>query len=1506
MLRYTKISNSDIFVISDASLNVSDITITDSNGLIKTLVDSSIYVNSKKNYDSSTDDLIESLTENDFHVYHIYIPKTISLSNIIINSASDSIIIDFENTNDLIETINSPHYNKLIGSNSSFMLLRANPKLTGNIKVVVNSNSNLYMDTFKVLDSLNQRKYRRIELNPEEYYGSTIMYKFKGLSSDDLYKMEEKNYSIFTPSNTPNDQYYDVYNYGVRTNSDKLYSENFSLLAPLCIKKDMPDFFLIFKVKNLSDRIASGAEIKEYLKRGSIVKVFDMRENSNIGKYIRNVYNRAKDYTGDLFLSYDYDSFNVYNGISIERGEIAKIYESTSLERQIKNQVAMDDWYTLGFERNRIVSKDIINFEFMFDDTNEDLFSLNTYFGLYVRLNGEDEDFSCTAFNDGEIYFDASVSGENFNPCDDSSNLLPLIYGYSTPETFVRLNKNIYNADDELEPFVCKPHQNVSSAYISNFSSNISPLQYISILFNEPPEPCEHYRVILNETIYEVIFSNSINNIVDMSEINEYENDGYTIKRIVIYNTDFRSTYSTYSDDKIQEIKSYKINQLVKAFNSFDINIEAFYDNENVFSIICDDSYANISFEKISSTLASDDIDEYNDKSTLIFGLDIPSYKISPSETSISYLYPFGFEVFGDRYYQHINFYTLNENNYLIDTDIHETLHQHRTIIYQTNTDTEYTSKEYRILNNIEIQYYKKNDYDSETIDDDNIQQRRCFIGYGQYKCYLVSLNDPTIVNNKINFHTNYPINCGVCSIFPVKDFDFNVLDTDSYIDREHFSTDGGRYIDLRNNRCQENLLNYIDKNETVKFDTDVTCFNDASILEILTPLINADKTKSDISLFQPYCCKWRAVGTDILGKKIEAMFDYGNFGIENYYLINDTDDHVGYCTISDSSTDDKYINNYISYNEYPSFRENLLNGNSTIKDTLYTNNNSTDKMSDVYMFDSDTIEFISGGVKMQISSSNKSIINVSEFIGYQAAIISCTGNNSSSNYPFELFVDKTTHQMAFIIYNGCDNNSMIISDNSTHIPEIKQIRRYSNFDKYVADIDLVKIPDDCEWAPDTSVCDSNGAFMVVTSYPKNEDAYTLDSYVQYKGTLVDASLYNYEYSINGYDSCLYIDGSLCSLNNYYFNNFATKENPILNGFVILINNPDGIDLPTDSSGHIMSDTYTFNDITTIINNQSTQYPLSITIKDDNQLLDYSSTKVLKISTVKPVGFEKENSDYDSNGNDGSVYPTHFEPKVYDIINFQYDYMDSNESFNNYTFGKNFNGCNIIPTSISSLNQMWLRKYTTNTKLLNTENQKKTLLASCLFTINNFPIIKNCWDTNIFKTYESLNSSAAIFSTYIKNGYEKNMFFASRGLTLKTEDSSSNVINSISITKWKNVKTNTKKKEITIDITESIIDYIYKSDGFIASFAPYTHDMSDKLNYIKNTILPFIKIDSDSIVSVYRKKSTKFGFKNEIDDDDKKMNNIKKKLYQENNNYYITLLNLDDKYQYSMEIIFDL
>ena len=85
-----------------------------------------------------------------------------------------------------------------IASNTeSFMLLRTNPKLTGNIKLVVTSDEHLYIDTFKVSKTsvLNQREYRKQAVSDLGDYPADVYRVFHTLPKGELYNVYDVSYT---------------------------------------------------------------------------------------------------------------------------------------------------------------------------------------------------------------------------------------------------------------------------------------------------------------------------------------------------------------------------------------------------------------------------------------------------------------------------------------------------------------------------------------------------------------------------------------------------------------------------------------------------------------------------------------------------------------------------------------------------------------------------------------------------------------------------------------------------------------------------------------------------------------------------------------------------------------------------------------------------------------------------------------------------------------------------------------------------------------------------------------------------------------------------------------------------------------------------------------------------------------------------------------------------------------------------------------------------------------
>ena len=119
------------------------------------------------------------------------------------------------------QSIDYERVTKMNGPDVSYALLRTNPKLTGNVKVVVDSNSNIYLDTFKVSTALSQKQYRHVKVASTDYYGENLMTRYKNIPSTDFYKVEDRCYTLFTPAQTYKDEYYDCLT-RVRTQNDMI------------------------------------------------------------------------------------------------------------------------------------------------------------------------------------------------------------------------------------------------------------------------------------------------------------------------------------------------------------------------------------------------------------------------------------------------------------------------------------------------------------------------------------------------------------------------------------------------------------------------------------------------------------------------------------------------------------------------------------------------------------------------------------------------------------------------------------------------------------------------------------------------------------------------------------------------------------------------------------------------------------------------------------------------------------------------------------------------------------------------------------------------------------------------------------------------------------------------------------------------------------------------------------------------------------------------------------
>lgn len=419
----------------------------------------------------------------------------------------------------------------------SYMMLRVNPKISGNVKVVVDSDCDLFLDAFKVNAELSRRKYRRVPVRHTDYYGRNVAaYAASMPAKSYMYAVPDEWHKIFSVVNDFKDQYVDMYRYGVTTNTDKLYSENFALLAPLRIGETLPDFFVVLKVPgtvDLTSAMSDTAVFKKMMADGRMIKSYDMRQGTRLGRYVRTIQDRAKSTHAPLYVAYNPTQFNTYTGISLDKGVVSTIYESP-YALKYRNQVQADNFYTLGFERNGMLSDSVVNFEFMFDDPDSDTFSIDTYFGLYVKLNGYGPLYNVGGqFIDADgkaVTYDWDASGSDILYCCADSDRCRRISGTMAESGYADIYKD-------------KPGHNV----FAGTARKIESKRFVTMRLNDMLLAGEHFRII-DETdkadtrIYELIFSDSplykkkgVSHVTVNTGTDDTDGRKYTITRVSMY-----------------------------------------------------------------------------------------------------------------------------------------------------------------------------------------------------------------------------------------------------------------------------------------------------------------------------------------------------------------------------------------------------------------------------------------------------------------------------------------------------------------------------------------------------------------------------------------------------------------------------------------------------------------------------------------------------------------------------------------------------------------------------------------------------------------------------------------------------------------------------------------------------------------------------------------------------------------------------------------------------------
>lgn len=289
---------------------------------------------------------------------------------------------------------------KLLTEDASFQLVRTNPKLTGNVKLTINGDGDIWLESIKANQELSKDLYSKVPVDTNQSHPSNIFRFFNNGSTPNeiIFDIQEQVDSTKTSKDFKDQYDFSHYFSGAKYLASNKYSERMSYFAPLYVKKEIPSFFIIVKIedpanfpldqiKNLYD---AGQSKTDYLidlfSKASIIKTFDLRPETKVGKYIRDYINNSNFPSSPLTVGFEENDYTTWNGILINEGQFGYRGELlNSLYTNSQPLKSFEENITNGYSRHGILFPDILNLDFVFNDDSSNTYDFNRYLGFYVN-----------------------------------------------------------------------------------------------------------------------------------------------------------------------------------------------------------------------------------------------------------------------------------------------------------------------------------------------------------------------------------------------------------------------------------------------------------------------------------------------------------------------------------------------------------------------------------------------------------------------------------------------------------------------------------------------------------------------------------------------------------------------------------------------------------------------------------------------------------------------------------------------------------------------------------------------------------------------------------------------------------------------------------------------------------------------------------------------------------------------------------------------------------------
>lgn len=278
-----------------------------------------------------------------------------------------------------------------MGIKKCYSLIRTNPLLSANIKIVIDSEMKIYLESFNANKILKKQDYKHYRIRNSEYYKEAVAFYFKNLESNTVFDPLDNDDKDVTYTDY-SFQYDDTYIKGASFVEDNFYKEEYEYFAPLYINKNnIPSEFLIFRIDNTGI-------LEDNIENIKFVSSFDLKD-SKLGIWIDDNFNKDEDFP-KYPLDIKHTDLSKISGLDIVSG--GWVEKMINLNEFISNNTPIfktEEYITSLWKNNNIIYPNILNFKFLFDDTpstpdNYRKYTINRYTGFYADEKINETNFS--------------------------------------------------------------------------------------------------------------------------------------------------------------------------------------------------------------------------------------------------------------------------------------------------------------------------------------------------------------------------------------------------------------------------------------------------------------------------------------------------------------------------------------------------------------------------------------------------------------------------------------------------------------------------------------------------------------------------------------------------------------------------------------------------------------------------------------------------------------------------------------------------------------------------------------------------------------------------------------------------------------------------------------------------------------------------------------------------------------------------------------------------------